>query len=157
MPDLERPGQIDDAEPGDLAGSPRVVLARVIPVVSHVVAVEAPEGPEPSPTGGGIDLDRVSATFRIGAGHLAVAGLALLVGAVAIAVTGDARLGLGGAATIAAVVAIRFIDRHVAFSFGEGFVGYRGDPAWPHGVQEDDDVRWDWRHRPAKATTEHRG
>ena len=36
-------------------------------------------------------------------------------------------------------------SRRVPFSFGEGFVGYRPDPIWPQGVQEDDDVRWDWR------------
>lgn len=45
----------------------------------------------------------------------------------------------------------RRIDRHIPFSFGEGFVGYRPDPGWPHGVQEDDDVRWNWnagRRRP---------
>lgn len=35
-------------------------------------------------------------------------------------------------------------DRHVSFSFGEGFLGYRAQMGWPRGVQEDDDVRWDW-------------
>jgi hypothetical protein len=42
-------------------------------------------------------------------------------------------------------VGIRRIDRRVPFSFGEGFVGYRADLGWPHGVQEDDDIRWNWR------------
>lgn len=28
-------------------------------------------------------------------------------------------------------------------SFGQGFVGFRGD-GWPHGVQEDDDASWTW-------------
>ena len=37
------------------------------------------------------------------------------------------------------------ISVRVPFSFGEGFVGYRPDPKWPRGVQEDDDFRWNWR------------
>ena len=29
-------------------------------------------------------------------------------------------------------------------SLGAGFLPYRADMGWPHGVQEDDDVRWNW-------------
>ena len=29
-------------------------------------------------------------------------------------------------------------------SFGDGFLPYRAQDGWPHGVQEDDDVRWRW-------------
>jgi hypothetical protein len=39
---------------------------------------------------------------------------------------------------------IRVVVDMIPFSFGEGFVGYRGDQGWPQGVQEDDDVRWSW-------------
>jgi hypothetical protein len=28
--------------------------------------------------------------------------------------------------------------------FAQGFLGFRSDLAWPRGVQEDDDVRWQW-------------
>ena len=62
-------------------------------------------------------------------------------------VVGDARIGLGGALFVATIISVRFIDRHVTFSFGAGFVGYRADMGWPHGVQEDDDFHWDWRPR----------
>lgn len=30
------------------------------------------------------------------------------------------------------------------FSFGDGFVAFRGYDRWPQGVQEDDEVRWNW-------------
>ena len=70
---------------------------------------------------------------------------------IAIAV-GDARIGLGGALFVATIISVRFIDRHVTFSFGAGFVGYRADMGWPHGVQEDDDFHWDWRPRTDRAT-----
>jgi hypothetical protein len=38
-------------------------------------------------------------------------------------------------------------------SFGQGFIGFRGD-GWPHGVQEDDDAHWAWSgSRPAPASS----
>jgi hypothetical protein len=51
-------------------------------------------------------------------------------------------------ALVVAVVApvVRAIHRRVSgstFSFAEGFMAYR-EPAWPQGVQEDNDVRWNW-------------
>ena len=61
----------------------------------------------------------------------------------------DARVAVMVGSLGLAVVALRRLDGHVPFSFGEGFVGYRGDPGWPRGVQEDDDVRWNWKARPA--------
>jgi hypothetical protein len=36
-------------------------------------------------------------------------------------------------------------------SFGQGFVGFRGD-GWPQGVQEDDDARWSWQGMAAAAS-----
>jgi len=33
------------------------------------------------------------------------------------------------------------------WSFGDGFLGFRGY-GWPRGVQEDDDARWTWTDRP---------
>jgi hypothetical protein len=39
--------------------------------------------------------------------------------------------------------------RRVPFSFAEGFLGYRPDMGWPHGVQEDDDFHWNWKGRKA--------
>jgi hypothetical protein len=39
------------------------------------------------------------------------------------------------------------LDRRIRFGFADGFVGYRRDLGWPRGVQEDDDVHWDWRRQ----------
>ena len=44
-----------------------------------------------------------------------------------------------------AVIGLRWTDRHLPFPFGQGFIGYRADLGWPQGVQEDDDVHWNWR------------
>jgi hypothetical protein len=60
-------------------------------------------------------------------------------------VAADARVAVVIGSLGFAALGIRRIDRRVSFSFGEGFVGYRPDLGWPRGVQEDDDVRWNWR------------
>ena len=101
-----------------------------------------------------IDLGRLWVAVRSPAVRNGLAVIALMA-AVAIAV-GDARIGLGGALFVATIISVRFIDRHVTFSFGAGFVGYRSDMAWPHGVQEDDDFHWDWRPRTISHPTERR-
>ena len=56
------------------------------------------------------------------------------------------------AAVIAAAVAavIREIDVQIGrttFSFGDAFVSFPAQDAWPHGVQEEDEVRWKWSPR----------
>jgi hypothetical protein len=62
--------------------------------------------------------------------------------------SGDAGYAFWSAFVATFVVASQVIDWPSSFSFGQGFVGYRPDPAWPQGVQEDDDVHWNWRpHR----------
>ena len=46
-----------------------------------------------------------------------------------------------------AAAVIRTLDLQVArvgFSFADGFIGYRPQTGWPHGVQEDDEVHWNW-------------
>lgn len=53
------------------------------------------------------------------------------------------------AALIVAVVAFAYRFMHglgdrAGFSIGEGFLPYRARLDWPQGVQEDDDVRWNW-------------
>ncbi len=59
--------------------------------------------------------------------------------------TGDAAFGVWSGLCAWFVSGLRSASRHVSFSFGEGFLGYRPDPKWPRGVQEDDDLRWDWK------------
>ena len=60
-------------------------------------------------------------------------------------VAADVRVAIVVGSLAFVAVGIRRIDRRISFSFGEGFIGYRADLGWPHGVQEDDDVRWNWR------------
>ncbi len=74
----------------------------------------------------------------------------VLAGAVAAAavvwlLSGDAGYAFWSGLVAAFLVASQVIDWPSSFSFGQGFVGYRPDPAWPQGVQEDDDVHWNWR------------
>ena len=61
---------------------------------------------------------------------------------------------LAGMAALGAVVLHR-IAISGRFGFGDGFVAFRPDTGWPHGVQEDDDFHWSWTRpddaRPAPA------
>ena len=44
-------------------------------------------------------------------------------------------------------IIVRELDRRAAragFTFADGFLPFRTESGWPRGVQEDDDVRWDW-------------
>ncbi len=34
--------------------------------------------------------------------------------------------------------------RHATFGFGDGFLPFRAQDGWPRGVQEDNDVHWNW-------------
>jgi hypothetical protein len=60
----------------------------------------------------------------------------------------DVLVGLASGVLVCGVAALLRVDRRIPFSFGEGFIGYRGDPTWPRGIQEDDDFRWNWKPRP---------
>ncbi len=51
---------------------------------------------------------------------------------------------LVGAVVAAAARELRCRADRMTFSFGEGFLPYRSQAGWPLGVQEDDDVRWNW-------------
>ena len=97
------------------------------------VASDSPESEVPWPS-----VRQLPKRVVVLAGGVAAAGAAWLL-------SGDAGDALLSGVVALFVVASQVVDRHFPFSFGEGFVGYRPDPAWPQGVQEDDDVRWDWR------------
>lgn len=113
------------AEPDDVA-----VAAPVLPVSSD---------PVPS-----------AASLRVGL-QLDLAVVAVLAVAASI-FGGDARIAVVAGAIGFLAVGYRRIDRRITFSFGEGFLGYRSDLGWPHGVQEDDDVHWNWSGRAAEAS-----
>ncbi|HET7026289.1 MAG TPA: hypothetical protein VFI28_01220 [Candidatus Limnocylindrales bacterium] len=55
---------------------------------------------------------------------------------------------IGGIALGLSVVAHRTrLGHRLRGSFGQAFLGFRGD-GWPSGVQEDDDARWAWAGWP---------
>jgi hypothetical protein len=80
-----------------------------------------------------------------------ILAIATAVGVGTSLVSGDVRIGLTSMVVVGLGGYVRTSDRLVPFSFGQGFVGYRPDPVWPRGVQEDYDVHWDWRpQRPSR-------
>jgi hypothetical protein len=81
-------------------------------------------------------------TVVIAAGGVVAAAVVWLL-------SGDAGNAFWSGLVAAFLVASQVIDWPSSFSFGQGFVGYRPDPAWPQGVQEDDDVHWNWRPHTA--------
>jgi hypothetical protein len=72
---------------------------------------------------------------------------AVVVGMAIAQATGDVLLGATSGLLAWVIGQVQSVGRRVPFTFGEGFVGYRPDPVWPHGVQEDDDFRWNWHPR----------
>lgn len=71
--------------------------------------------------------------------------------------TADVRVAILVFALGFAVIGLRWTDRHLPFSFGQGFIGYRADLGWPRGVQEDDDVHWNWRTASPAASRDRNG
>jgi hypothetical protein len=63
------------------------------------------------------------------------------------------RVGWEAAAVVAVVAMLireaRLRATRSTLSFADGFLAYAGDNRWPHGVQEDDDVHWNWSARRA--------
>jgi hypothetical protein len=47
-------------------------------------------------------------------------------------------------AVVFVVRELRVRVRLATVTFGAGFLPYRAQDGWPHGVQEDDDFRWHW-------------
>ena len=64
--------------------------------------------------------------------------------ALAAALLSDWRTALIFAGVALALNGLSIIADRVTFTFAEGFLPFRLKDGWPHGVQEDDDVRWDW-------------
>src|SRR5262245_60805267 len=137
----------------ELDGSPpRVAIERVVPAVSsarihgsHAAIEPEPFAAEPAPEPGVVPAsqaptDRARAEPGI-TPRRADLELAAFVALATSLIGGDVRIGvLCGAFLITAAVCHR-----VPFSIAQGFVGYRSDMGWPQGVQEDDDVHWQWR------------
>ncbi len=103
------------------------------PIMDH-----RPAQPPPPP-----DPDRVMVMLPPARDMIRPMAWATLAAVIVLAVIGWQAALLAGAAT----AFIRAVDGRIArsdLSFASGFIGYRSQPGWPRGVQEDDDVRWNW-------------
>jgi hypothetical protein len=157
MPELRETGSIaqdeDDPRPVPVLEPAGVALQAVVgtvwaPIIERGAgAREAAGSPVAAAVENAPSVDLPWATLR--RPSIRVTGMVgpLLVGTTVGLATGNAGLGAGSGLGAWAIGQLGAICRRVPFTFGEGFVGYRPDPVWPHGVQEDDDVRWDWHPR----------
>jgi len=152
----------------ELDGSPpRVAIERVVPALSSRL-LHGPEpgwssellerveplgslAPlEPASAGPGQEARETEASERVvpEPGFVPRRSDLELAGVVAVAISlavGDIAVGV----LCGAALALTTMFRRVPFSFAEGFLGYRPDMGWPHGVQEDDDFQWNWKARKA--------
>jgi hypothetical protein len=125
-----------------------VVVERVRPNI-RAAPGRPPERPSGEDPDGPPSRDRVDRALSYGdlTPVLAVVAIALL--------SGDLPVSLlaGGAAVLA--VALHRAATSGRFGFGDGFLAFRSDQSWPHGVQEDDDFQWSWTRgdEPRSATT----
>src|SRR5690348_14336877 len=127
---------------------------RIERVVGSITApVFLPDEASPSDAGveelsGGAD-DLPGVIWTASAGRSVA--IAIFVGFAAGFALHDVRVGLAAAIAAWLLLEIQLVVEMIPFSFGEGFVGYRGDQGWPQGVQEDDDVKWSWSAPRASA------
>ena len=151
-PPLPRPGMW--IEPASINEGLDVAVKRVVPTVSVTALGDGHGQPgEPgapsvavAPEDGDVpELEVPWASLRHIPRPVAVLAVAGGLGIGPWLASGDVRIGITCVLAVGLFAWLRSVDP--PFSFGEGFVGYRPDPAWPRGVQEDDDVRWDWRPR----------
>ena len=92
------------------------------------------------------DGDRVSSiVIPVAIRPYAVLVIAIAIAvAIAVSLAANAGLGLMAGVITAAAVVMRSVGRRVAFGFGDGFIAFRQGDDWPHGVQEEYDVRYSW-------------
>jgi hypothetical protein len=124
---------------GAFGGGPRVIPEAVAPVSRLRSPILEHRRVDPLT----IDDDRAAISLPALRTLLGPSGLALLVAAPVMLIAGwqaAVVVGFGAAA-------YRELDRRigrVGFSLGDGFLPYRPQTGWPQGVQEDNDVRWNW-------------
>ena len=89
------------------------------------------------------DRDQPGLTVPAARDVIRPVGWALLVAIPVLFIVGwQLALLLGVASAI-----VRTVDGLIGrsnLSFADGFIGFRAEAAWPKGVREDDDVRWNW-------------
>lgn len=124
---------------GAYDGGPRVIPEAVAPASRLRSPIMEPRRIDLPPP----DDDRPAVLLPPLRAFVGPSGFALLVAAPVLLLAGwqwAVIAGLGAAAC-------RELDRRIGragFSLGDGFLPYRPQTGWPQGVQEDDDVRWNW-------------
>lgn len=125
-------------EPSSTAGwSIALVLFRPVPRFRSPIMERRPIRPLPrDPDGRGMTLPAARDVIR------PIAWAMLLAIPVLVVLGWQVALFMAAASAI-----VRGVDGTIArsnLSFADGFIGFRGEAGWPKGVQEDDDVRWNW-------------
>ena len=125
-------------EPSSTAGwSIALVLFRPVPLFRSPIMERRAFTPVPD------DLDRPGMTVPAARDVIRPMGWGLLVAIPVLFLVGwQVALFLGVASAI-----VRSVDGLIArsnLSFADGFIGFRTETAWPKGVQEDDEIRWNW-------------
>ena len=114
-----------------------LVLFRPVPRFRSPIMERRPNRPQPA------DPDRRGLTVPAARDVIRPIGWAMLLAIPILVVVGwQAALLVGAISAIA-----REVDGRIArssLSFADGFLGFRADAGWPNGVQEDDEVRWNW-------------
>jgi hypothetical protein len=137
-PELIEPAEADRIESWSTAGwSITLRLSRPVPRFRSPIMEHRPFRPMPR------DHDRIAMTMPAARDVIRPIGWAMLMAIPVLVVVGwQVATFVGVASAI-----VRVVDGQIArsnLSFADGFIGFRGEAAWPKGVQEDDDVRWDW-------------
>jgi hypothetical protein len=114
-----------------------LVLFRPVPRFRSPIMEHRPFTPLPA------DVDRPGVALSAARDVIRPMGWALLAAIPVLFVVGWQVALLAGLA--AAIV--RSVDGLIARSsltFADGFIGFRAEAGWPKGVQEEDEVRWNW-------------
>ena len=138
--DLNRSGPLDHEliESSSTAGwSIALVLFRPVPRFRSPIMEHRPFTPLPA------DRDPPGLTVPTARDVIGPMGWGLLAAIPVFLVVGwQLALLVGFASAIA-----RSVDGLIARSnltFADGFIGFRAEAAWPKGVQEENEVRWNW-------------
>ena len=114
-----------------------IVMFRPVPRFRSPILERRPIRPLPA------DTDWRGLTVPAARDVIGPTGWAMLLAIPILVVVGwQAALLVGATSAV-----IRAVDGRIArsnVSFADGFIGFRSDTAWPRGVQEDDEVRWNW-------------
>jgi hypothetical protein len=128
--------------PGEPQSEPSLVGEKPV-LVRPVAHLRSPIFDEraPLPTTGGLGghIPALDILRAIGPYLIPVVVIGLMI----LAVAGGDWLWVVGGLTVAAI-ALHELSRRVTFTFAEGFLAFRNRDEWPHGVQEEYDVRYSW-------------